>query len=275
MYWSYQPTKYSPWLVSLLIINNNDLSDISNFHNYVNFYHANPYTCFVVWDWDNHHWLNLGILSALFSDIYCPSHNENMLLFSRLNTNTFGPVFCSCVQWSRDFLYAHTATISNMARKNEPLGQHKPYPKFQYRNRVVLTLNQKYPSVNFSSPHYDSLSNLERLEEWARHKCHWIVPVLNDIPIRIFDALISGGIPIVPSSLRGLEPIRQINPNFIEFYDALDVVEPEQVIARAVRKFDEGGLASVHERFDFAMKHHHFDKSLADMCSFLARVYQA
>jgi hypothetical protein len=105
----------------------------------------------------------------------------------------------------------------------------------------------------------------ERLEEWYSHKVHWIAPVLNDVAIRIFDALSSGGIPVVPASMQFLPPIRGINRDHIVFSTPDDIMNPKPLIERAVAMFDAGGADGIVARHRYALDHHHGDQRMADI----------
>ena len=255
---------------AVVIINNNDLAKPETRGDYLQFYEECLQTCFVVWDWDNHHWLDLSTFAAAHSDVYAPAHHENLYLLTRYNWLTAGPVYCSTVQWSRKLLTDSLADMLNTQRAAQPLGMHIPYSQFSFRMQVISTLNQRYPSVGFSSPDFHVRSAADRLKEWYSHQMHWIAPVLNDVPIRIFDALITGGIPIVPSSMQLLPPIRQIPRQHIVFYSPTDIVNAESVVLAAKEKFECGGSDGVVERHRYALEHHHGSASIREIIRFVS-----
>jgi len=250
---------------AVVVLNNNDLSGSSNQAAYCELFKACADTLFIGWDWDNHHWLDRSTLLAAHTDLYAPSHLENLYLLTRCNAALVGPVPCASVQWSRRFLNDHLVLLLQQARSNLPLGMHIPYAAFSHRNRVISTLNRHYSTVGFSDPKFHARSAEERLLEWASHKAHWIVPVLNDVPIRIFDALITGGVPLVPSSLRHLAPVSGIGEQHVVFYGSADVVEPQAVVARANALFDQSGVDGIVARHRLALDLHHGNTRLAQM----------
>lgn len=81
---------------------------------------------------------------------------------------------------------------------------------FWHLNRVISTLSRAFSSIGFSIESFHGRSKEDRLQEWCSHKRHWIMPVLNDVPIRIFDALLTGGSPTVPESMRSLPSVNKI-----------------------------------------------------------------
>ena len=258
---------------AIVIINNNDVGQHQA--EYADFYTRCDKTIFIAWDWDNHHWLDLSTFLAAHSDIYAPAHHENLYLLSRYNWATLGPVYCATVQWSRRFLADNVANLVMTQRSNAPLGKHIPYAPFTYRNRVVSTLSQHYPSIGFSDRNFHVRTPDERLQEWYSHKVHWIAPVLNDVAIRIFDALSTGGIPVVPASMQFLPPIRDISREHIVFSTPDDIVNPKPLIERAVAMFDAGGADGIVARHRYALDHHHGDQRVADIVRAVKELFAA
>jgi len=256
------PAREKPFLDgAVVIVNNNDV-DMAG---YAKLYDFCDRTCFIAWDWDNHHWLDLSVFLAAHSDIYAPAHHENLYLLSRYNWLTCGPVYCACVQWSRAFLADRLVTILTTERSPEPLGKHIPYASFLFRLQVIAILQQHYPSIGFSDRTFHNRTPESRFAEWCSHELHWIVPVLNDVPIRIFDALITGGIPIVPESLRLLPPIDAIDRQHILFYGADDLLAPQKLVARGHALFQHGGRDGMVARHRFALERHHGECRMRQM----------
>jgi hypothetical protein len=244
---------------SVVLLNNNDVAFGNGALHYADFYNNCQNTIFLIWDWDNHHWMDSSLFLAVHSDLYFPAHNENMYLLSRLNWLIAGPVPCGTIQWSRPYLAQSLALILQIVRKDEPLGMHVFYPQFNFRNQTVVTLKQYYETIGFSNAAFHNRSAEDRLNEWCAHKSHWIIPVLNDVPLRIFDALVTGGIPIVPESLRFLTPVCSIPRNHIVFYGPDDILEPRVVVARANALFDTGGAEGLAARHRLGLERHHGD----------------
>jgi hypothetical protein len=258
---------------AVVIVNNNDVGQ--GMAQYADFYTRCDKTIFVAWDWDNHHWLDLSTFLAAHSDIYAPGHHENLYLLTRYNWATAGPVYCSVVQWGRRFLAENLPLLLTNPRSADPLGKHIPYGPFTFRNRVVSTLSQHYPSIGFSDRTFHVRTPEERLKEWADHKAHWIVPVLNDVPIRIFDALVTGGIPIVPESMRYLPLIRDIDREHIVFSSPHDIMDPRAVVNRANALFDAHGQDGLVARHRFALDHHHGDQRMQQVMAFVRERFAA
>src|SRR5581483_5939078 len=101
-----------------------------------------------------HHWLDVSSFLAAHSDLYAPAHHENLYLLTRYNWATTGPVYCGAVQWSGQFFVEHLQQMLAAERSAEPLGKHSGYEPFKFRNRVVTTLGQHYPSIGFATRNF-------------------------------------------------------------------------------------------------------------------------
>ena len=257
---------------AIVIVCNSDAGPRSD--GYIKLYNRCTNTIFVMWDQDNHHWLSASTLLAAHSDLYVPTHRENHYALSRYNSAITELVPALSFQWTRKFLKQNTEKILSYPRSDEPLGMHSMYSRFVYRNRVITTLNHKFSSVGYTAPPFHSRTDEDRLREWCGHKSHWIVPVLNDIPTRLFDALITGGIPIVPESLRFLTPISDIGREHILFYGPLDIVDPEAIVAKASAMFDQGGKEKILERHCYALDHLHGDVAIERILSYVVEKFE-
>jgi hypothetical protein len=258
----------------IVIVNNNDIASQEARAAYSDFTGACASTCFVAWDWDNHHWLDLSTFLAAHSDFYAPSHHENLYLLSRYNWLLLGPVYCTTEQWPRKFLSDNLDKMLSAERSDAPLGMHIPHPRFNFRMQIVSTLNKHYPSIGFSNPEFHNRTREDRFQEWYSHKTHWIAPVLNDVPIRLFDALITGGIPIVPDSMRYLPPVSSIPREYIAFYSAADIVNPERLVTYANGLFDHAGRDGIAARHRYALDKHHGDASIRQMLHYAMEYIQ-
>ncbi len=250
---------------AIVLLNNNDMARLGHGPVWSDFQSLHDKTLFILWDWDNHHWLEHSVFCAAHCDLYVPAHQENLYLLSRYNWAIAGPVPTASVQWSRRFLTENTALLLSGARSNSPLGRHVPYANFTFRNSVVQTLSGQYPSIGFSTQNFHFRTPSDRLQEWASHKLHWIMPVLNDIPIRIFDALITGGIPIVPASLQSLTPISSLPREHVLFFSPEAVLHPEALVTEAVARFDRGGPDQLLARHRYALDWHHGTARIAEI----------
>lgn len=224
---------------AIVILINNDFSGAS-MQNLLAFKElcANcPNTLFILWDHDNHHWLQLSLMLALVFDLVVPAHPENMSVLSRYNSNIQAPVFTGSIQWPQSLLKQNLDRIMDASRSPEPLGMHAFYPSFVLRNQIVQTLSL-HPHIGFTDGSYRNNTPAENFAHWAGHKTHFCALVNNDIPYRVFDAMITGGVACVPRSLavwRGLHP----EPDRLVFYGCSDVFDGTELFKRAAQRFDE------------------------------------
>lgn len=243
---------------SIVIFSNNNVMIDNNLDKLLKLYANSPTSVFVIWDFDNHHWFALSGMLASMSDLYVPTHADNLEPLSRFNNIMAGPVSSGVIQWSREFLKEHLEIIKNTERSNEPLGTHIEYPQFPLRMKNLKTLHRTLSKVKLVDGSYHSRSIEDRFTEWCSHKAHWIVPVLNDSPIRIFDSLITGGVPIVPRSLKYHRDVVNLWDHVV-FYDYEDIQSPWEVTNKANKLFDEQGEQGILDRHTLACYNHHVD----------------
>ncbi len=257
---------------SLVIMTNNIFAEIGAI-NFSKIYQSTPHTIYAVHDYDNHHWLQNSIQIALLADVYIPAHQENYLICSRLNPNVIGGIPCGSNQWSMDFIKNLKIPLHTVRRKDDPLGKYYFYEKFVYRNKVIRTLESTYPSITILQNDFHALTQEQKWEEWASHKLHWIIPVLNDLPIRFFDALITGGIPLVPSGLTPHIEALGIPKKFYSSYGPLDILGPKRIVEANLSKFENLGKAGITERAQYAIENYHVDRTAEKIISKTLELY--
>ncbi len=241
---------------SLIILTNNNLAQIGPV-NFVNFINQYENLVVAIHDFDNHHWHHLSNISAMIADVYIPAHLSNSVVQSRINPNMDITIPCGSIQWTRELLLKNIQKIMLLERFSAPLGMHNFYEKFRYRNSVISTLNQKNSTISLNLDNFHTRSSIDRFNEWVSHSCHWIIPVYNDLPIRFFDALITGGIPIIPSSLIQQMNYFKIPEDFYVTHDGLDIIDPQHTILKANHLFDKKGISGILERFIFCFENFH------------------
>lgn len=233
-----------------------------------------PSTIFAVHDYDNHHWINNNIQVAIFSDVYVPAHQSDNLMASRVNSNIVGGIPCGSNQWSMDFILSFGKENLPIERSDSPLGKYYFYEKFIHRNKVVNTLSNSFAGIGFVGQDFHALSQEEKWREWSGHELHLIVPVLNDLPIRFFDALITGGIPLIPSGLKPFVDSLQIPEALYGTYGPLDILDPKKLFETQSERFKGLGLTGILERHNFAVDNFQIDAILGKIISESKRLYK-
>jgi hypothetical protein len=228
-------------------------SGINSLVNFINLGLTTP-AAIVIWDWDNHHHLFISTTLSLVSDLYFYSHNANEYEITKFCDYSFHVRAASC-QWEQEFLEENIALVVRKDRSNETLGRFVHYGLFESRNRLVERLSQKLSNIRFvDGGLYFQMSALERLELWTGHKTHFIIPTLDDVSTRIFDALVSGGVVILPQRYAAKRFFESLNENDFELYDEYDLLEPERLAGRANTKFNREGVSGALRRATEALK---------------------
>ncbi len=240
---------------SVFLLLNNDIG--RRLPQYLAYVQAHPETLFVVWDWDAQHWIQMSAILAMNSDFYVSGSSENASLLAQFTPHVLGPVFVGVHQWSRRFIAENTPLLLK-PRLDTPLGQHAHYPQYPRRNRAIATVSPTYPTVGFVDNSYKQRTELENLEEWARHKTHWIMPVMGGVPIRVYNALAAGGIPILPGFYRNLPEIAVLG-DIPLYYEVGDLIEARRINEAAVARFDAAGESGLLARVADTLQRHHVD----------------
>jgi hypothetical protein len=244
---------------SVFVLLNNDIG--KDLMRYIAFYEAHPQVLFVVWDWDSQHWIQMSATLAMHCDFYISASSDNAFLLSHFNPHVLGPVFAGVHQWTRQFLLEHFHLLT-APRAQTPFGPHVHYAKYPKRSRAVASLAQHFESVRFADNQYKAKTDEDNLKEWAGYMSHWIVPVLGGVPIRVYNALITGGIPILPSFYRNVPEVAGLGPTPL-FYEVHDVLEPHAIQALAVERFNSEGGGGLVQRISDALATQHIDSRCA------------
>ena len=256
---------------SVFLLLNNDIG--KSLTRYIDFYRAHPQALFIVWDWDSQHWVQMSTLLAMNCDVYVPASSENAFLLSHFNPCVLGPVYVGAHQWTRRFLMDHFDLLM-APRAATPFGPHVHYAKYPKRNRAVASLARHFESVRFTDNRFKARTDEENLREWAGYQSHWIVPVLGGVPIRVYNALVTGGIPIVPAFYRNLPEVAVLGTSPL-YYGVHDLIEPAAIHAAANRRFmsqDDGGLV---QRITEALATQHVDSRCEQIFGLLRTTVQA
>ena len=252
---------------SLLILSNNDFCEKSLYHvvSKIKEDSANLQVC--IWDFDNHHDLTNSMRLLFLADNYFATHPHNYDFLRRATSGFLGVLPASVIQWSKKFLINSLEKMLYSPRSNELFGAHIYHPKFARRNKIIDAVSKNFPGVCFSNVSYHNRTVEDRFGEWCHHKVHFIVPVDNDLPIRLLDALVTGGIPLVPIQLKTLLHALSID-RFVVFYDELDLDLLNLKVGEAIAKFDEDGAEGMEKRINFIINHHHVDVRINFLINF-------
>jgi hypothetical protein len=252
---------------TIYILNNNDVARIGK--KYTDMFVKEPRAHVCIWDFDNHHDVNSSVKLAMLSDFYVPCHPHHNGTYAQMTKALGRPVSAAVIQWSRAYLSEHRDRLLAATRNPEPLGMHILYPQFPERNAMIQTLNTHFKHVGPSGRTYHDRTELDRLDEWAAHMSHWIIPVRGDLPIRVFDALITGGLPILPASLKDLPALAPLQEHLF-YFEPSDIEAPHALVEAANAQFVKQGEAGVMARHELSMATSHLDARVQEI---LAQIY--
>lgn len=240
---------------SIVVLNNADVDSDSRMEAYSRFYNIHPETIFIGWDTDNHHTLQISMAFASLVDFYAQTQVENFYDLSRFNPlHAFVPT--GLLNISREEAIRLFPEVMGVPRSDEVRGYFSFHNPFVWRNKVVATLAERHSKIGFFSESRGPGLRDDYFEELIASKLHWIVPTLNDASARIHEILVTGGIPIVPQSLRYHPALVGLSDSDIVYYSLDDVIDTRSVIKEGLRKFDERGSTGIRSRFEYAMSCH-------------------
>ena len=252
---------------SLIILNNNDFCDKSCYSTVLKIKKNSLNLQIIIWDFDNHHLLATSLRLMFLSNIYFGAHQHNFEFLRRTSFKYFGFLSACVVQWPREFLTFHIQNMLFTSRSNELFGPHVHYPAFTRRNNIIKSVSTNFPKVFFSNFSYHNRSLEDRFSEWCNFKIHFIAPVDHDLPIRLFDALVTGGIPLVPIKLKNLLHALSLD-SFVVFYNECNLEFLHLKVDEAIIKFDEEGPEGMLTRINFVLANHHIDSRINFLINF-------
>jgi hypothetical protein len=250
---------------SVVIINSNDIFKKNGIKQYENLVRSCTETVFVLYLYDNHHIVTTSVLFASLSDIIISAHPHHRYLLSNYCSYVISPLCAPIYSWSMPEILNYQKNIFNMNRGFDLGGNFNKYEQFPLRNEIISSLHKKsfkwdIKLNNLNDPdNYQYKTPAERILEWTSYKTSLIVSTQDDIPIRFFDSMLTGSIPIVHAILKNqiesLEGIKHIK-NHICWFTEFDLIGFEDVVERATKLFDSHGLSGIKERTTWAMKFH-------------------
>lgn len=213
---------------------------------------------------------------ATYFDIVFPIHETAADYLKVTNSHVMNSIPAATYQFGPTYdTERFYRTAGGAARSDGLYGGFREYPNMD-RNTIIKECMEKIPgnSLYFCNPNnqndqYYSLQTAEdRFLHWMRHKVSLSVSINTDIPIRIFDALCSGQIPLVCSNLNGFDhiisPEDQIALPIIRF-PHYDVQEIRRAYETALEYFDRDGAEGAYRRHTYAIRHHMMLKRVARM----------
>lgn len=219
----------------------------------------------VAWTWDNHHHEFENVRSCCMADIVIPAHDfcADKLYFPFYILGKSVPLCTG--QWARDNAEEYLSSTLNKTRSNALSGGYIMWDG-SARNRQLRKLRENVPDNELElieeteRGKYFQMNAKERFNSWSSYKVSLQIPYAGDLSLRVFDALITGQIPIVPRDCHDLNHV--IPPSVQKLLPIIrveDISTPSIIEAwkEGIKEFDRMGIAGILERHNFAREHHH------------------
>ncbi|MBR8826989.1 MAG: tetratricopeptide repeat protein [Gomphosphaeria aponina SAG 52.96 = DSM 107014] len=221
----------------------------------------------ITWSWDNHTDYNMNIQVAKGTDIFIPGHGFTEKIYRNNNSIIAKSIPLCTSQWTGEEAQEFFAIYGHKERSNKLFGGFTKYAHGEKRNVLLDQIIEQMPEsqvfmfgVGNTSVYFD-LTPAQRFEQWATYKVSICVPVKNDLPLRFFDALLSGQIPIVSEDIFDLDavipPYMQAMLPVIKFRN-YDVESVQTAYQEAITRFDAEGIEGINRRHKFALENHLF-----------------
>ncbi len=223
-----------------------------------------PGAIVAVWLWDNHLGPQFNLQVTLACDVAFPSHWDDADYLYNPATLVGSHVPACSAQWSAASAERLMAETGFGERLHKVLANYVEY-HFASRTAILKTLSKEIGEVEVlmmpagDRTRYFSMSSADRFAEWTAYKAALILPVTSDLSTRVFDALLAGMIPVVPTSIVDfdtvLPPAIQGSLGIVRF-DSLDIEAIRHASCRALEIFDAMGAEGVQRRHRYAIEHH-------------------
>ncbi len=230
-----------------------------------------------VWFWDNHHHQGVNLRVATLADVIFVSHwhERQYLNLPTVLGGTHIPAYSN--QWSAGAIARHYPAGLPAERQDALFGGFGRYKWATERNSFIEAVSAACPDHHLTLGKIDAyfgISAAERLRSWVEHKVHLVVPINRDVSTRVFEALMTGQIPLLPDDVPDLDLV--IDPQIqaalpILRYKAGDVASAKAGWRQGVALFDGDGAAGVRRRHEFARDRHSLAARLGDFAGFLRR----
>ncbi|HSS12538.1 MAG TPA: hypothetical protein VLL04_01505 [Rhizomicrobium sp.] len=227
-----------------------------------------------VWFWDNHHHQGVNLRVATLADVIFVSHwhERRYLNLPTVLAGVHIPAYSN--QWSAGAIARYYPAGLPAERRDDLFGGFGRYAWAVERNRFIEAVSAACPEHHLTLGKIDayfSVSAAERLQTWVEHKVQLVVPINRDISTRVFEALMTGQIPLLPDDLPDLDSV--IEPQIqaalpVLRYKAGDVEAAIAGWRQGLALFDRDGEAGVRRRYEFARDRHSLAARLGDFAGF-------
>lgn len=221
-------------------------------------------TLILIWLWDNHIMPVENLKNSMAADFVFPSHKYASGHLSTPVSCLASHVPSCCAQWTKAEATQFVERFALTQRRDQLLVNYADYP-WSPRSQVLHALKNNVPEadVRLMPPddrsRYFSKSRSDRYQEWLEHKATIILPVVQDVSTRVFDALLAGQVLVVPETVAdfdGLFPRSLQSQLGIVRIPDLELATIRDAAAKAIQIFDEQGLDGAIARYRYALENH-------------------
>lgn len=223
-------------------------------------------TLIASWLWDNHVAHIANLQTALASDIVFASHAYEAA-YLHTPASLVGPhIPLCCAQWTQKQAAEFFAESRSRERRHKLLVNYLVQaPASQLRRRVLeeyrngLEEADVFLMTKEERARYFDLSRRERFLDWASYKATVIVPMGRDLSTRVFDALLTGEIIVVPDIIDDFDAVIPSGDHErlgIVRTPSLELTDVREAARRALELFDAMGESGIRARHEYALEHH-------------------
>jgi hypothetical protein len=234
--------------------------------------HLGIASAYLAWGWDHHHHRYEFFRIAALADATFVAHWNHRDYVNHPLILPGCHVPCPACQFSPAAVAKVFPDGLPAERQNEPYFGFGNY-RWAERDAFLGELQREFRPVFFGNViDYFRQPLEDRLRTWAERKAHIVVPVANDLSMRVWEALLTGQIPLVPTDVPDLDLIvpRDLQMALpILRYEPYSLDSLRAACAQALARFDAEGAAGVQRRHAFARDHHSLQARLDRIATFL------
>jgi hypothetical protein len=230
----------------------------------------------VFWTWDNHHKMAENLLFNSLADLIIPAHGYVSNYLKTPYQILCRPFPLSSSQWSRQLVADLLPSDEPLRRSSALFGGYVLWDSD--RNHLLRQIResgieQHLQLIPTDTRHaYFSKTPVEKCVEWMSHKVSLSLPLEHDLSLRVFDALLVGQIPLVPTWCEDLDsvipPLIQEKLPVIRFHEAT-VESVAAAWRQALFAFDSDGAVGTLRRHNYALNQHHIAVRIRDMLEYI------
>jgi hypothetical protein len=241
------------------------------------------------WTWDNHHDDYLCLRAVQLLDFVLVAHrvagdaeNKAELTVRQPSVPFLGHLPLCSFQWPEAEIDAYWAASRGAPRSDDLFGGYVRYRSAPRRNQLIETLQGRLTVHALSISNeigafpeaYRQQTPAEAFADFAAHKVGLVVPVRRDVPNRLFDALVTGEVPLLVGDCPDLDAM--IPPDLQQSLPVIRApADPDAVLQAhkaALDAFDRDGAAGAERRHRHVRDHHLFSNRMTLLTGHLDRL---